>query len=350
MNNNLQIMDVTLRDGSYAINFQFSEADTRILCQKLAEAGIEYVEIGHGVGLNASSAQHGEALCTDEEYLAAAASVNAPVKYGMFCIPGTANVSDLDKLEKYGASFVRIGTNVNEIYKSEKYIERAKELGLTVMANYMKSYASSEKDFEESVRLSKKYGADVIYIVDSAGGMSTEKIKNFYDIIKNVGDIKVGFHGHDNMGLAVANSLYAVDLGFDFVDTSLRGMGRSAGNASTELVCANLLKWHGCEKYDCQKLVEYGEKYIKPLYNTLNHNAIDIYCGIAEFHSSYMKYIHKYSAKYQISPLELIVEYTKYDKINMNEELLNKIASQLKPNKSDVVEYGFKDYFGNEQG
>lgn len=349
MNKNLQVMDVTLRDGSYAINFQFSEADTRILCKKLAEAGIEYVEIGHGVGLNASSPQHGEALCTDEEYLAAAAESGTDVKYGMFCIPGTAKIEDLDKLVKGNASFVRIGTNVNEVSQSEKYIYRAKEIGLEVMANYMKSYASSEEDFEKSVRLSKQYGADVIYIVDSAGGMSKEKIKAFYEIIKSVGDIKVGFHGHDNMGLAVANSLYAVELGFDFVDTSLRGMGRSAGNASTELLCANLLKWYNCQKYDCQKLVECGDKYIKPMYNTLNHSALDIYCGIADFHSSYMKYIHKYSAKYQVNPLELIVEYTKYDKINMDEVLLNQVASKLPTMKSDMIGYGFKDYFGNEQ-
>lgn len=349
MNRNLQIMDVTLRDGSYAINFQFSEADTRKLCQKLFNAGIEYIEIGHGVGIGASSAKHGEALCADEEYLKAASVIKGQAKYGMFCIPEIAKLDDLYKLSEYGASFVRIGTNVDEVYKSQKYIDQAKNLGLEVMANYMKSYASSEEEFEKNVKLSKAYGADVVYIVDSAGGMANEKIKNFYDIVRSVGDIKVGFHGHDNMGLAVSNSLYAVDLGFDFVDTSLRGMGRSSGNASTELVCANLLKWYNCQKYDCQKLVEYGERYIRPLYNTFNHSAIDIYCGIAEFHSSYMKYIHKYSAKYQVNPLELIVEYTKHDKINMNEKLLNDVASQLKADVNDTVEYDFKRYFGNEQ-
>lgn len=346
---NSKIMDVTLRDGSYAVNFQFSENDTRILCKEISEAGIEYIEIGHGVGLGASRHNQGEALCTDEEYLLAAQSTGIDAKYGMFCIPGNAELDDLNMLQLYGASFVRIGTNVNEVYKSEKYIQRAKELGLEVMANYMKSYASSEQEFKENVCLSKEYGADVIYIVDSAGGMSTEQIKRYYDIIKNVGEIRTGFHGHDNLGLAVANSLYAIELGFDFVDTSLRGMGRSSGNASTELVCANLSKWKKYNKYDCKKLAECGERYIKPIYNVLNHNALDIYCGMADFHSSYMRYIHKYSDKYQVSPLDLIVEYTKFDKINMNEALLDKIASEMPRNDEELRGYSFRDYFGDEQ-
>lgn len=345
----LQLMDVTLRDGSYAINFRFSENDTRILCKNLSEAGIEYIEIGHGVGLGASNHNQGEALCTDEEYLQAAQATEIQAKYGMFCIPGTAELSDINLLKAFGASFVRVGTNVNEVYKSAKYIDRAKDMGLEVMANYMKSYASSEKEFEKNVRLSKEYGADVIYIVDSAGGMSPVQIKHYFEIVKSIGGVQVGFHGHDNMGLAVSNSLYAIKLGFDFVDTSLRGMGRSSGNASTELVCANIRKWYECDKYDCRKLVDCGEKYIKPIYNVLNHNALDIYCGVADFHSSYMKYIHKYSAKYQVNPLDLIIEYAKHDKINMDEIMLDRLAAGIPKNDIDPNGYSFEKYFGDEQ-
>ena len=119
---NAKIMDVTLRDGSYAINFQFSDADTRNITRDLSNAGIRYVEIGHGMGLRASSEKNGLSLCSDEEYLEAAQEAAGDAKYGMFCIPGNADVKDLSILKKYGASFVRIGTNVNEVEKSEKYI------------------------------------------------------------------------------------------------------------------------------------------------------------------------------------------------------------------------------------
>ena len=349
INSHMQLLDVTLRDGSYAINFQFSESDTKLLCRDLSEAGIEYIEIGHGIGLSASSTDNGIALCSDEEYLQAARESGVNAKYGMFCIPGIAKVEDIKKLAEYGASFVRIGTNVDSVDESAPYVEMAKKNGLEVMANYMKSYAVEPHDFEKNVRKSIDYGADAIYIVDSAGGMSRKQIFEYYDTIKNVGDIKTGFHGHDNMGLALSNSLYAVELGFDFVDTSLKGMGRSAGNASTELVCANLLKWYNWSKYDCKKIIECGERHIKPIYNENNHNALDIYSGIANFHSSYMKYIHKYSAKYNVNPLDLIVEYAKYDKVNMNEAKLSEIAASLPKEDSGMLGYGFKNYFGSEQ-
>lgn len=350
MLDNLELMDVTLRDGSYAINFQFSEADTYEICKKLDNSGIRYIEIGHGVGLNASDSQKGEALCSDEEYLAAAERAELNALYGMFCIPGVARVDDLELLDRHHASFVRIGTNVNEVSESKDYIEKAKNLGLIVMANYMKSYVATDSEFEKNVRMSKKYGADGIYIVDSAGGMSKQRIKEYYEIIRNVGGVKIGFHGHDNMGMAVANSIYAAELGFDFVDTSLKGMGRSAGNAATELVYANLLKWYSFNKYDLKLLVECGEKYVKPIYVPSNHSALDLYCGISEFHSSYMKYIHKFSSKYQVDPLDLISAYAKVDRVNIDEELMDKIASSLSTISNRTIRYDFIDYFGNEQG
>lgn len=341
-------MDVTLRDGSYAINFQFSEYDTSVLCNGLEQTGIEYIEIGHGMGLNASCPRNGEALCTDEEYLYAAQKKCQNAKYGMFCIPGIARLEDIQLLKNYGGTFVRIGTNVTEITTSKEYINKAKECGLEVMANYMKSYVATAEEFREGVRLSKAYGADVVYVVDSAGGMAPEDIRKYFEVIKEE-DMKAGFHGHDNLGLAISNSLYAAELGFDYIDTSLKGMGRSAGNAATELVVANLQKRYGIDKYDCKKLIECGEYFVKPLYTHSNYSALDVYCGIAEFHTSYMKSIHKCASKHNVNPLDLIVEYTKFDKVNMNEVLLEEVAEKLPKGNFNLMEFGFSEYFGNEQ-
>lgn len=346
----MNLMDVTLRDGSYAVNFQFSEYDTKNLYQKLDQANIPYVEIGHGVGMGGGRPEaREEALCTDEEYLRAAQAAGGNAKYGMFCIPGIAGVLELDLLKEYGASFVRIGSAVNEVESTKEYIEKAKALGLEVMANYMKSYVATPEEFHESVRKSKEYGADVIYIVDSAGNMNTDDMMRYYEVLQKEGNIKTGFHGHNNLGLAVANSLFAIKMGFDFVDTSLSGIGRSAGNAATELVVANLNKEQIQNPYNCKKLVVCAEKYIKPIYEN-GYNALDIYCGIAGFHTSYMKYIHKYCSKYQVDPLDLIVEYSKYDKVNMDEEMLDGMARKMAANmECDLAGFGFEQYFGNEQ-
>ncbi len=347
----MNLMDVTLRDGSYAINFRFSEYDTKNLYQKLDQAHIKYVEIGHGVGMGGGrKGVREEALCTDEEYLKAAQQAEGNAKYGMFCIPGIADVIELERLREFGASFVRIGSAVNEVQDTEEYIKKAKQLGLEVMANYMKSYVATPEEFQESVRKSKEYGADVIYIVDSAGNMNTDDIMRYYEVLRKEGDIKTGFHGHNNLGLAVSNSLFAIKMGFDFVDTSLSGMGRSAGNAATELVVANLNKERICNPYDCKKLVLCAEKYVKPIYKN-SYNALDIYCGIAGFHTSYMKYIHKYCSKYQVDPLDLIVEYAKQDKVNMDEKLLEQLACKMAVDLEcdDLAGFGFEQYFGSEQ-
>ena len=341
------LMDVTLRDGSYAVNFQFSERDTAILYENLCKAGFEYIEIGHGMGLGAGKLRDSEALCTDEEYLQAVQNCEGMSKYGMFCIPGVAKVEDVELLSRYRASFVRVGTNINEVEKSKKYIEKAKECDLLVMANYMKSYVATPDQFKQCVRKSKDYGADIIYVVDSAGNMNMDDIAVYYDAVREIGDIQLGFHGHNNLGMAVSNSLFAMKLGFDFVDVSVSGMGRSSGNAAAELVVANIIKDEGDSAYDCQKIIEIANRYIKPIYKHDQLNALDIYSG---FHTSYMKYIHKYASKYNVNPLELIVSYAENDKVNMDEDLLKNIAEKMSmTNRGSYVEYGFNEYYGNEQ-
>lgn len=345
----IEIMDVTLRDGSYAINFQFSEYETENISKNIFDAGIKYIEIGHGVGIDGSSSKNGVALCSDEEYLNAAKRSVPNAKYGMFCIPAYAQIDSLDKLKEYGASFVRVGSNVTEVESTQKYIKRAKELGLEVMANYMKSYVAKPIEFAENVKKSESYGADIVYIVDSAGSMGPNEIEDYYEHIRKVSNIKVGFHGHNNLGLAVSNSLHAISLGFDFVDVSILGMGRSAGNASTELVIGNLMKQNQPVTYELKKIMDCAEKYVRPLWKH-KANALDLYCGIAEFHTSYMNYIHKYAIKYRVNPLDLIMEYTKYDKVNLDEQMLEKIASNMpKDYECIMTDLGFSDYIGNEQ-
>ncbi len=346
---NAQIMDVTLRDGSYAVNFQFSEHDTKKIGSVLEQSGVSFVEIGHGQGLNASNYKNGIALCTDEEYLASAQEAYQTCKYGMFCIPGIARLEDLNLLKKYGASFVRIGCNIDQVDDTEPFVKRAKELGLIVAANYMKSYTATEQEFELCVKKSMSYGVDYVYIVDSAGYMLPEDIKKYYDVVKRVDGPKVGFHGHNNLGLAVSNSLYAAELGFDLIDTSLQGLGRSAGNTSTELFVSLLYVKYGIKDYDIKSIVKFSENYVKPLVRDTGLYGLDIFCGIAGFHSSYMKYIHRVAAKYEVNPYELIVEYCKIDKINMDENLLVEIAKKLPKEDINLSQYGFDRFIGNEQ-
>ncbi len=349
MSDTTNIMDVTLRDGSYAVDFQFSQYETEKICCELSSSGIDYIEIGHGMGLDANNDSNGRSLCTDEEYLSAAQRCIPKCKYGMFCIPGVARVDSLDSLKEFGAAFVRVGTNVTEVEKSEPYIRRAKQLGLTVMSNYMKSYVADPGYLAENVKKSEDYGADIVYIVDSAGSMGTGNIEEYYNSIRRVSSIRVGFHGHNNLGLAVANTLRAVELGFDVVDTSLLGIGRSAGNASTELLVGNIMKNNKECKYDLKRILDCADRFVRPLWKH-NPNALDLYCGIAGFHTSYIGYIRKYSIKHRVNPLDLIVRYCEYDRVNLDEKVLDDIAASMKKDDNCLYsKFGFNDYIGNEQ-
>ena len=346
---NAQIMDVTLRDGGYAINFQFSEYDTKKIGVALENAGIKYIELAHGMGLGGGEAKGCPGMCTDEECLAVAHESYKKCKYGVICSPVYSDIKKLDMLEKYGCSFLRVGSNPDQIPLSKRFIERGKEMGLMVSANFMKSYTSTVEEFRKNVRLSKEYGVDYVYVVDSAGCMLPEDIKKYYDVIREFDGLKAGFHGHNNLGLAVSNSLYAAELGFDLIDTSLQGLGRSAGNTATELFVSLLYVKYGIKDYDVKSIVKFGENYVKPLVKNEGLYGLDIFCGIAGFHSSYMKYIHRVAAKYEVNPYELIVEYCKIDKVNLDENLLVEVAKKLPKEDINLSQYGFDRYIGDEQ-
>lgn len=335
---NPKILDVTLRDGSYEVDFQFSQRDEIEVGLALERAGIDLIEIGHGQGLNASSPKNGVAKCNDQEYLIAAEENYQKAKYGFFCIPGIARLEDLDLLKQHGGSFVRVGANA-DLYSQRQtipFIEKAKQLGLMVFANYMKTYCAEPSVFEQCVKISDKAGADVLTIVDSAGCMFPEDIKMYYDIIKNTAtrDIAVGFHGHDNLGYAVYNTIYAATIGCEFIDTSLQSLGRGAGNASTEQVIAILQKKYGDKSYSLPDLMQFSEDYLRPMVKFKGVSGLDTYCGIAGFHSGYMNSVRKVANEFAVSPYSLIVEYCKHDRIYMNEELLREVAQEVKNEES----------------
>lgn len=347
--NTFNIMDVTCRDGSYAINFQLSTAAEKNICQGLEALGYRYVEIGHGMGLGAAKKNKGMALHSDREYLQCARNNLHTAQYGVFCIPGIAELSDVELSAEYGCGFIRIGCNVEDIDKTESYIKLAKSKGLTVMSNYMKSYATPIARFEEAVKKSESWGSDVIYIVDSAGSMLPADVERYYNAIRKISSIKTGFHGHDNIGLALANSIRAVELGIDFIDASLQGLGRSSGNTVLETFTVCLKKMGYQIDIDELALLRLSKKYVYPLVKRKGVNPIDVECGIAGFHSSYLQNIHKAAARYEVDPLLLIQEYSKFDQVNMDTEKLLEIASRLPADEKSGYLFNLEDYLGGEQ-
>jgi len=323
------ILEVTLRDGSYLIDFQFTAEDTATIAAALERVGFRWVEVGHGLGLNASQAGKGVAAASDEEYLAAAAQALKTAKWGMFFIPGIGREEDLRLAANYGMSFVRIGTNVTEATQAEPYIALAKELGFIVSYNAMKSYAVSPAEFGKVVAQVNRWGADIACLVDSAGSMDPDSVAEYLRAAKGESNSPLGYHGHDNLSLAMANTLRAIEEGAVLVDSSLQGMGRSAGNAITEVLVAILQKRGALSHIDLMAAMDVGQGLIQPLLGRRGVDSMAITSGLAKFHSSFTGKVQHYARKHNIDVRDLIVRLCQEDQVSAPDDLLERLSHEL---------------------
>ncbi|MCP3958322.1 MAG: 4-hydroxy-2-oxovalerate aldolase [bacterium] len=327
-----EILDVTLRDGSYLIDFQFTARDTAKIAAALEAVGLRWIEVGHGLGLNASQSK-GRAAATDEEYLEAAAASLKLARWGMFCIPGIARLEDLRLAASYRMPFVRVGVDVTTIELARPYIELAKELGLLVSFNAMKSYAVSPSEFGRCAALARSWGSDLVCLVDSAGGMFPEEIARYIEAARGECDAHLGFHGHDNLAMAMANTLSAIDRGAALVDSSLQGMGRSAGNTVTEALVAILKQRGHLDDVDLNGVMDVGQGLIAPLMHGHGLNPMAITAGYARFHSSFTSKVKRYAQEYDLDVRDMIVRLTQEEMVNAPDDLLDRIGRELAAQK-----------------
>lgn len=323
------ILEVTLRDGSYLIDFQFTAADTATIASALEGIGFRWIEVGHGLGLNASQSGKGLAAATDEEYLDAAAQTLKHAKWGMFFIPGIGREEDLRLAARYGMSFVRIGTNVTETAQAEPFIVLAKELGFIVSYNAMKSYAVTPAEFGQIVARVRSWGADIACLVDSAGSMDPDSVAAYIRSARAESESPVGYHGHDNLSLAMANTLRAIEEGAALVDSSLQGMGRSAGNTVTEVLVAILQRRGLLSHIDLKAAMDVGQGLIQPLLGRRGIDPMAVTSGLAKFHSSFTGKVQSYARKHNIDVRDLIVRLCQEDQVSAPDDLLDRLSRDL---------------------
>jgi 4-hydroxy-2-oxovalerate aldolase len=326
----IEILDTTLRDGSYVIDFQFDADDTAVLVRELNLAGVPYIEIGHGLGLGASQRPEMKAAVNDQEYLSAAAHVAADSRWGAFFIPGIGEIDDIYQAAQFGMSFIRIGTDITDVSRSEEYVSTARSLGLEVFCNLMKTYAVEPRITAEMAKVAVAMGANHVCVVDSAGGMLPTEVAAHVKAIKDRTEISVGFHGHNNLGLAIANGLAAVEAGAAIIDTSLRGMGRSAGNASTEIFALALRRAGFETQLDVNHLLDTAEHVIDPLLQAHQQmDSVGVISGYARFHSSFTDKVGQVAERYGVDIRDLIVELTKVNRLSAPDDLLDTLAAKL---------------------
>lgn len=290
-----EILETTIRDGSYEIDFQYTVHDVIVLSHLLDQAGFKYIEVGHGWGLNGHLFPGSKpAAETDERYLVAVRDMVKNARLGTLL---ACNVFDAQMIETmlgratdFGLDFIRLAVTPKSIPdrgEAMAAIGDAKKKGLTVSINFMRSYLRSPEVMADKARQAVEEGADWVYLVDSAGCWMPHEARDYVAAMADaVGNrAKVGFHAHNNLQLAVANSLAALRAGAKMVDTSLQGLGRATGNAQTEVICALLQEKFGLERQIDRRLVNaLGRRFIRPLVGR-GFEPTYVETGIARMHS-----------------------------------------------------------------
>jgi 4-hydroxy 2-oxovalerate aldolase len=222
---------------------------------------------------------------------------------GVFYIPGIGNPKDIDLAREYGIDFIKIGTNPNRITEQIKAIHQCNKNKIQPISFIMKSHLTDPKEFAQKANVLFNEGSKIVYLADSMGCMLPEDIKSyFFETKKKNPRIKLGFHGHDNLGLATINSLLAFDLGFYMIDMTLQGIGRSGGNLSTEKFIS-ILKKKSNLKINFKKLLEFSKYFVRKT-NTQNvPDIIDTILGYKKIHSGDMQKVLKEKGKNLVEKL-----------------------------------------------
>ncbi|WP_101257878.1 hypothetical protein [Streptomyces barkulensis] len=298
-----EILDATLRDGSYAVDFQLEEKFVSELLGRLDETPVRKVEIGHGLGYEAE--RSGTRACSIdlERWCELARSELRRTAWGMFAQPGFSRLSTLSRLCDEGMSFVRIGVEPEHVQDHLDYIERATEICGEVYLNLMKTSGTPAEELPGLLRDVTPAIAGV-YVVDSYGSMVPGDIRRYVTAVKGSFPV-VGFHGHDNLGMANANSIAAFEAGATIVDGCLDGIGRGAGNAQTESL-AGIISMLGEDRFDYKalaKLADFCRTTLDPLPEDRNMQVLG---GVIGMHSGFFPLIERLCDELTVDPASLM--------------------------------------------
>lgn len=325
------ISDPTLRDGNHAVSHQLSVNQVKTYCLAAENAGIPIVEVGHGNGLAASSLQIGESLETDQALLETAREYLTRSKLGIHVIPGFATIErDLKKAIEWGVDVIRVASHCTEADVTERHIGYAKEKGKeTYGVLMMTSMSSPGRLVEEAIKM-ERYGADGVVIMDSAGAYLPHDVSERIGCMVAGLAIPVGFHAHNNLGMAIANSIAAVEAGARILDGTARGFGAGAGNAQLEVLVAVLHKMGYQTNIDLYKLLDAADTAEKELMPSVPSIRSDnVLSGLAGLFSGFSKHVNAISKEYGVSQKDLYAEMGRRKLVAGQEDQIMEIAQMM---------------------
>jgi 4-hydroxy 2-oxovalerate aldolase len=313
----------------HSVAHQFTPAQMVPIAKALDEAGIDVIEVSHGDGLGGSCLQYGRAAATDEEYLKAVAPVLKHSKLAVLLLPGVGTKEDLDMAAGLGAKAARIATHVTEADIAEQHIGLAKKRELEVLCFLMMAHMAPIETMVQNAKLMESYGADVVYVVDSSGHMLPSEVKERVSAMKAALHCGVGFHAHNNLGLAIGNTLAAVEAGADVVDGSLRGFGAGGGNASTEMLVAVLKRMDveiGADLYKTLGAAKLAAPYSRPAKEDVDSVLMLGYAGV---YSSFLLHTLRAAERFGVDPRNILVELGRRRIVGGQEDMIIDVAYEL---------------------
>ena len=304
-----RLTDTTLRDGSHAMRHQFTRQQVRAVVEALDKAGVPVLEVTHGDGLAGSSIQYGFSRTNEMDLIEEACKAATHARIAALLLPGIGTRNELKEAVTRGIQVVRIATQCTEADISQQHFGMAKEMGLEAIGFLMMSHMRPPEALAEQALLMESYGADCVYIVDSAGALLPDGAAARVRALKQTLKIQVGFHAHNNLGLAIGNTLAAVEVGADQVDGTLRGLGAGAGNAATELIAAALDKRGlnpGVDVFGLLDAAEFVVAPFMPFQPIPDRDSIAI--GYAGVYSTFLLHAKRLGKQYGVDPLDILVE------------------------------------------
>lgn len=335
MEHNIRIIDTTLRDGSHAVSHSYSPEQVRAVASQLDKSGIFMIEVAHGDGISGSSYNYGFSKYNELDLIAAAADCVKNAKLDVLLLPGIGTVDDLKTVRSLGVSAVRVATHVTEADISAQHIRAAKELDMFAVGFLMMAHMASPEKIAEQAKLMESYGADYINIADSAGYLLPEDVAARIRAVKEAVSIPVGFHAHNNLSLAIANSLAAIDSGATYIDATLRGLGAGAGNAQLE-VLAGVLQRKGLDAgLDFYQLMDVAENVVEPMMQRPQViRSAPLMLGYAGVYSSFLLHVYRAAERFQVDPRDLLVEIGKRGMVGGQEDKIVEIAYLMTQGKA----------------